>query len=252
MQDRILMESPVYTVEAAIAAQGAGVDRIELCADFGEGGVTPSSGMLIQLKKHLEIPIFVMIRPRGGDFLYNMLEYSIMKEDILLMKEHGAGGFVFGLLDPLGRVDEKRCEELVNLAAPLPCTFHRAIDVSCSLLGTMEQAIDCGFKRILSSGGKPTVGEGLQGLLEMQEKAGDRIIVMPGGGMDPGLINTFLQKGNLREFHASCKMRRPSYAEFIHEEVSLSGSGEKIPHILTIDASQVLAYKDALIADGST
>jgi copper homeostasis protein len=246
METSILMETPVYTVEAAIAAQNAGVDRIELCADYGEGGTTPSLGMLVQLKKHLEIPVFVMIRPRGGDFLYTALEFSVMRDDIQLMKERGADGFVFGILDNQGRVNEKSCRELVQLAAPLPCTFHRAIDVSRDILGSLEQIIACGFKRVLSSGGKPSVGQGINQLLKMQEKAGERIIIMPGGGMAPPLIETFLKKGNLKEFHASCKMPRPSHSVFIHNEVSLSVSGELVPQVWTVDAREVLAYKEAL------
>ena len=240
------METPVYTMEAALAAESAGVDRIELCADYAEGGTTPSLGMLILLKKYLKIPVFVMIRPRGGDFLYTEIEHSVMREDIRMMKENGADGFVFGILDEQGRVNAKRCTELVQLAGSLPCTFHRAIDVSRDLLGSMEQIIACGFKRILSSGGKPTVGQGLDQLLRMQEKAGDRIIIMPGGGMAPTLIEEFLEKGNLKEFHASCKMLRQSHSAFSSGEVSLSASGELVPHIWTVDAGQILTYKEAL------
>ncbi|WP_114749348.1 copper homeostasis protein CutC [Pleomorphovibrio marinus] len=246
MSRKIIMETPVYTAEAAIAAQEAGVDRIELCADYGEGGTTPSLGLLTVLKKTLHIPIFVMVRPRGGDFIYSELELRVMKEDLTLMKEKGADGFVFGVLNRDGRVNMEVCKELVGLAAPLPCTFHRAIDVSLDIEEALEQVITCGFKRILSSGGKQTVGEGITKLLSMYERAADRILIMPGGGMEPKWIPVFLEKGNLREFHASCKSCRPSSSDFIHPEVRLSTSGEFVPQIWTVDKQKVHAFKHAL------
>src|SRR5690606_2952844 len=151
---KILLESPVYTLEAALLAAEYGVDRLELCADFGEGGVTPSAGMLSYLKSKIQIPIFVMIRPRGGDFFYSGEELEVMEKEIEILKSFGADGFVFGVLDAKGSVNKKACSILIRAAGGKPCTFHRAFDASSDMEKALEAVIACGFDRILTSGGK--------------------------------------------------------------------------------------------------
>ena len=151
--ERIILEAPVFTLEAAMLAADFGIDRLELCADFGEGGTTPGAGMLAYLKSKVQIPIFVMIRPRGGDFIYSSDELEVMRKEISILKALGADGFVFGILKSDGKVDTEANHSLIKMADGLPCTFHRAFDASSNLDESLEKVIDCGFLRILTSGG---------------------------------------------------------------------------------------------------
>ncbi len=214
MVSKLLFESPVFTVEAALTASKAGVHRLELCSSYAEGGETPGAGLLSFLKQRLSIPIFVMIRPRGGDFVYNADEINVMKEEIRLLKKLGADGFVFGVLNGDRTLNEVRCRELIHSADGLPCTLHRAIDVSRDLSDTLESAIKCGFKRVLTSGGADSVQNGLDRIFQMLTRAKERIIVMPGGGLKPEHVAPLSESGFLKEIHASCKsVRSDGYSE---------------------------------------
>ncbi len=246
MGKKILLECPVYTVEAALLAEKSGVDRIELCADIGEGGTTPSLGLFSFLRKQLSIPIMVMIRPRGGDFVYTDEEIEVMATDIRLLKEAGASGFVFGVLTPEGSVDRNACNHLIDKAGGLPCTFHRAIDISYSLSDALESVIACGFSRVLTSGGSNTVAEGIMGIQSMLKQAGNRIIVMPGGGTRVDLLDALYETGYLDEFHSSCKLYRPSEGLYQHPEVRLSADPESMERVLTIDPLVVEAYREKI------
>lgn len=242
MGKTILLECPVYTAEAALLAEESGVDRIELCADIGEGGTTPSMGLFTFLRRRLSIPIMVMIRPRGGDFVYTEEELEVMATDIRLFADAGASGFVLGVLTPQGTVNEVACRQLRELAEPIPCTFHRAIDISCSLLDALESAIACGFSRVLTSGGRNTVGEGLSAIQAMMKQAGNRITVMPGGGTRVELLDSLYETGHLTEIHSSCKQFRASESQYQHPNVALSNDPESMDRVLTIDPVIVAAY----------
>jgi copper homeostasis protein len=246
MGKKILLECPVYTVEAALLAAKCGVDRIELCADIGEGGTTPSLGLFTFLKRRLSIPIMVMIRPRGGDFTYSANELEVMATDVRLLKDAGATGFVFGVLTPDGAVDKTACRQLIEQAGELPCTFHRAIDVSSSIMDALEAVIACGFKRVLTSGGCNTVSEGLPVIQTMLQQAGERIIVMPGGGTRVDLLDLLFQTGNLKEIHSSCKRYRASDSVYQKENVNLSVDPDGMRKIMTIDPLIVDAYQGKL------
>ncbi|KAE8590710.1 hypothetical protein XENTR_v10018167 [Xenopus tropicalis] len=156
-----IMEVCVDSVESAINAERGGAGRIELCASLLEGGITPSVGLLQVVKQYLQIPIFVMIRPRGGDFLYSDREVEVMKADIRLAKIHGADGLVFGALTEDGRIDAELCMELLAVSRPLPVTFHRAFDMVYDPLLAMETLISLGFERVLTSGCDTSALEGL-------------------------------------------------------------------------------------------
>ncbi|HSF54264.1 MAG TPA: copper homeostasis protein CutC, partial [Algoriphagus sp.] len=179
---KILLEAPVFNLQGALEAAQFGVDRLELCANFPEGGETPSAGMLRFLKSEVDIPVFVMIRPRGGDFVYSQKELIVMKQDIQLLGELGADGFVFGILDEMGKVNEAACQMLLRAVGNKPCTFHRAFDASSDLDDSLEKIIHLGFQRILTSGGKNSLTEGLPVIQDLLQKASNRIIIMPGGG----------------------------------------------------------------------
>ncbi|PRY88137.1 copper homeostasis protein CutC [Mongoliibacter ruber] len=242
----ILLEAPVFTLEAALKAAEYGVNRLELCADFGEGGTTPSVGTFDFLKSELSIPIFVMIRPRGGDFIYSKEELKVMENDIRFLRNLGADGFVFGALDEVGQVNQDACQKLIYAAEGLPCTFHRAFDITVEKRLALESIIDCGFSRILTSGGENTVTLGMQNIKNFMTWAGNRIIIMPGGGSRPDHVLELKLLGNLKEVHASCKTFRLSKSRYNHPSVCLSTDQEAFNNVLTIDRYQVQEFLKVL------
>jgi copper homeostasis protein len=243
---KVLIEAPVFTIEAAMLAAEYGIDRLELCSDFAEGGETPSVGALAFLKEKLDIPIFVMIRPRGGDFVYTPEELYVMKKDIGILKSLGADGFVFGVLKSDGHVDKEACKYLLKAAEQLPCTFHRAFDICKDKEKALEDIIDCGFKRILTSGGENEVGAGTQNILHWMNLVEDRIIIMPGGGLKPEHLPNLSINGGLKEIHASCKSFRPSESSYRHPAVSLSKEPDSFYQVLSIDQRVVKQFRDQL------
>ena len=242
----ILLEAPVFNVQAAMEAAQQGIDRLELCANFPEGGETPSAGMLRFLKSELDLPIFVMIRPRGGDFVYSSKELLVMKHDIQLLGDLGADGFVFGVLDAQGIVNESACEFLLRAAGSKPCTFHRAIDASANLQDSLKKIMQLGFQRVLTSGGKNPLSEGLDQVLELLRLAQDQLIVMPGGGLKPAHVPILKASGYLKEIHASCKQAKPSSNRFINPELSFSSAPLDYSTIFGIDPAVVEEFKSVL------
>lgn len=243
---KILLEVPVFTIEAALLADQFGVDRIELCSDFGEGGETPSVGALVFLKSKINTPIYVMIRPRGGDFVYSEDELDVMRKDIEILNFHGADGFVFGVLDQVGVVNQKACEILIKAAESKPCTFHRAFDVCSDPYTALEKIIACGFKRVLTSGMRNSVSEGLPIILKLLGLAEDRIIIMPGGGLQPSDVEKLKTSKHLKEVHASCKGYRDTKSSYISKEVSLSKDPQAFNSVLTIDENLVQKFNIVL------
>ena len=244
--NKILLEAPVFSLQGALEAAQFGIDRLELCANFPEGGETPSAGMLRFLKSEVDIPVFVMIRPRGGDFVYSSKELIVMKQDIQLLSELGADGFVFGVLDEQGKVDESANKMLLRAANDKPCTFHRAMDASADLHDSMEKIIDLGFQRILTSGGKNSLSEGLNMVLSLLEKAQDRIIIMPGGGTKAEHIPILKKTGLIREVHSSCKMSKPSNNQFVNPNLNFAGQPIDFSLHLGIDPKLVKGFKEVL------
>jgi copper homeostasis protein len=242
----ILLEAPVFNVQAAMEAAEQGIDRLELCANFPEGGETPSAGMLRFLKSELDLPIFVMIRPRGGDFVYSSKELLVMKHDIQLLGDLGADGFVFGVLDAQGAVNESACEFLLRAAGSKPCTFHRAIDASANLQDSLKKIMQLGFQRVLTSGGKNSLSEGLDQVLELLRLAQDQLIVMPGGGLKPAHVPILRASGYLKEIHASCKLPKVSSNQFINPELSFSSTPLDYSTIFGIDPAVVEEFKSVL------
>ena len=244
----ILLEAPVFNLQAAMEAAQLGVDRLELCANFPEGGETPSAGMLRFLKSELDLPIFVMIRPRGGDFVYSSKELLVMKHDIQLLGDLGADGFVFGALDAQGAVHESACEFLIRAAASRPCTFHRAFDASANLSASLKTLIGLGFERVLTSGGKNSLTDGLGVVLELMEQAKDRIIVMPGGGLKAAHIPALKASGYLKEVHASCKLAKKTGNEFINPQLSFTSTPLDFSQSFGTDPTLVNEFKAAFIS----
>ena len=202
MKSLTLLEIAVETVEAAEAAQRAGASRIELCADLHEGGVTPPLALLDAARENLHIPIFVMVRPRCGDFIYSAAEFEGMKASIATAKKAGADGIVLGLLTPAPRVDIQRTRELITLVQPLPVTFHRAFDEIADLPKALEDVIQAGGTRILTSGGAKTALEGMHAIANLITAAAGRITIVPGAGITAENISQLAAATQAREFHA--------------------------------------------------
>ena len=201
MSDRLIVEVVVESVDGAIAAQLAGADRVELCANLLEGGTTPSFGTVQLARERLAIDLMVMIRPRGGDFCYSDREFDVMKLDLELAKRLGSNGVVFGILADDGSVDAGRTRELVQLARPLSVTFHRAFDMTRDPYAALETLIGLGVDRILTSGQENSVLEGLDLITELVQRAGNRVIIMPGAGITERNIARIVAQSRAKEVH---------------------------------------------------
>ncbi len=192
-----------FDIESCIAAQEAGADRIELCSSPGEGGCTPSYGFIKAAREMLHIDLYVMIRPRGGDFLYSDQEFEIMKSDIGVCKQLGCDGIVIGILTKEGKVDKERCKQLVDLAYPLEAVFHRAFDRIADPFEGLEDIIGLGFERILTSGLVPNAIDGSSLIAELVSRSGGRINIMPGSGVNSANIASIAENTGATEFHSS-------------------------------------------------
>jgi copper homeostasis protein len=197
----MVLEICVDSVESARAAQSGGAQRVELCSSLSEGGVTPSSGLIGAVRECLSIPVFVIVRPRGGDFFYAGEEFAVMKRDIAAAKAYGVNGVALGVLLQDGQVDVERTRELVEV------TFHRAIDWAPRMEEALEQVIAAGADRILTSGGAQTAMQGIHRISRMVEKAGRRVRVMVCGTVRKENIGEIARRTNASEFHAS--LRKP-------------------------------------------
>ncbi len=201
----MLVEVCANSVQSAINAQRGGADRIELCCDLPSGGLSPSSASILVAREKLDIELFVFIRPRIGDFCYNALEFEIMKREIEFAKDSGADGIVFGILQSNGKVDFFRTRELVELAHPLPCTFHRAFDMCPYPFDALDDLVAAGITRVLTSGGKPTALEGKKLIAQLNKVGGGHIGVIAGAGINEMNVDELVKFTNVNEIHLSGK-----------------------------------------------
>jgi len=227
MSPQYILEISVETVAAALAAERAGANRIELCSNAREGGTTPASALMQATRELVHVPIFAMVRPRPGNFLYSEAEFSAMQRDIDSTQKSQMDGVVLGLLDANRKIDVTRTSQLVAHAAPLPVTFHRAFDECANLSAALEDVIKTGATRLLTSGGKTTAPEALEVLADLVRLAADHIVVMPGSGLHAGNIREAVQQIRASEYHAglSSVISRPSE--------NLSAYEEEIKKLLT-------------------
>lgn len=221
-----LFEICANSVASCLAAQEGGAHRVELCAGIPEGGTTPSYGMIRSARESISIGLNVIIRPRGGDFLYSEEELREMAYDIRTARELGADGLVFGCLTPDGDVDMEAMKPLMEAAGDTPVTFHRAFDHSADPFKALEDIISLGCARILTSGCKPTALEGATLLAGLVEKAGDRIIIMPGCGVKEGNIAEIARRTGAREFHFSAREPVESSMIFRNPEVAMGSEDD--------------------------
>ncbi len=224
MRNGLTFEVCVDSVESAMAAEEAGADRVELCSDLLEGGLTPSYGMLKAARAMLRLKIMTMVRPRGGDFCYSDAEFRAMRHDVGAAKDLGADGIVLGLLSPDGTVDDDRTRELIALARPLPVTFHRAFDMTRDPIEALGALIGLGVDRVLTSGQEPTVWEGVELIAALVRRAAGRIIVMPGGGITEKNIGRIVTATGVSEVHFATLTRIEGRMTFRNPRVFMGGT----------------------------
>jgi copper homeostasis protein len=241
---KYIIEIATSDFETTRSAVDGGADRIELCANLAEGGTTPSLGTIKQCRESFAVQLYPIIRPRGGDFLYTAEEFIIMQQDVLLCRELGCDGVVIGLLNSDGSIDVKRTAQLAELAYPLGVTFHRAFDRCRDPFEGLEQLIDAGCERILTSGQRPSVMDGIDLVAALQQKAGERITIMPGSGVRKENIKELAEKTCCTEFHSSLRGKTKSQMEFIHP--AFAGNEESYQNN-SIEAEEVRLLRNALV-----
>ena len=219
----MIFEICVDSVAGVRAAKAVGAQRVELCGNLLEGGITPSRGAIRQARTMAGIELNVIIRPRGGDFLFDDDEFAIMQADIETAKAEGADGVVIGLLTAAGTIDVTRTRELIGQARPLSVTFHRAFDMTLEPFAALETLIGLGVDRVLTSGQEATVLEGLPLIAELVERAGKRIIVMPGGGITAHNVGRIVAAAKPKEIHFAALEPTASSMQFRRQHVFMGG-----------------------------
>jgi copper homeostasis protein len=242
-----ILEVCSASADFALAAEAAGAGRIELCDNLVEGGTTPSLGAVEIAVARLTIPVMVMIRPRGGDFLYTPTETAVMLRDIEAVSRSGVHGVVFGALDRDGRIDRERTAELVAAARPLSVTFHRAFDLSRDLEESLDALIELGVDRVLTSAGGPTAVGDLPALERLVRRAGDALSVMPGGGIRPGNVARVAAISGVKEVHIGASRVVPSTMAHRVEGVPMGRAYHPDEYLLeVVDAERVGDVREVL------
>jgi copper homeostasis protein len=220
----VIYEICVDSVEGVAAAKAAGAHRVELCADLLEGGITPSCGMIRRARTIAGINLHVIIRPRGGDFLFDDDEFAVMEGDIDTAKAEGADGVVIGLLTADAKIDVERSRPLIERARPMAVTFHRAFDMTADPFAALETLIHLGVDRVLTSGQEESVLEGLPLLTELVRRAGDRIVIMPGGGITARNVDRIVAEARPKEIHFAALEPTISGMRHRREHVFMGGT----------------------------
>jgi copper homeostasis protein len=203
------LEICAASLASALAAQAGGAHRIELCQNLEQGGITPSYGLIRQVRARVSLPVFVLIRPRPGGFVYSAGELAIMKDDIAACRALGCAGVVLGALDAAGRVNLAACRELIEAAGTMKITFHRAFDACSDQTQALEDVIALGCQRVLTSGGQPTAEAGQAQLAALVAQAAGRIGIMPGAGISAANVRALAAATGARDLHASAKYTVP-------------------------------------------
>jgi len=242
-EEQYILEIATSDFETTRSAVEGGADRIELCANLNEGGTTPSYGTIYQCRERIDVLLYPIIRPRGGDFLFTSDEYEVMLHDAKLCKQLGCDGIVIGLLNEDGTIDVKRTAAIIEIAYPMGVTFHRAFDRCRDAFEALEQLVQIGCERILTSGQQPTVNEGMDLITQLNKAADHRIAIMPGSGVRKENLKTLAEKTGCIEFHSSLRGKIKSKMKFIHP--SFEDSAESYTNN-SIDPFEVRALKKIL------
>jgi copper homeostasis protein len=221
----VLVEACVDAIDAALEAERGGAGRIELCGELLQGGVTPSAGLIAAVRDRIDIPLFVLVRPRPGDFLYTDDELDVIRRDIEQMKVLGVDGIAIGALTAAADVDVPIMASLVALARPMAVTFHRAYDFVHDQDSALRALLDLRVERVLTSGGAPTASEGAAAIARMVERVGDRMIVMAGGSITASNVGEVVAASRVREVHVRGAARVGSAMLHRRQAVSLSKTG---------------------------
>jgi copper homeostasis protein len=224
MTRSLTLEVCVDSVESAIAAERGGAHRLELCSALADGGVTPSAGLIAVVRQRVGIPVHVMIRPRASDFCYSDDEFSVMQRDLMMAKQLRIDGAVLGILDLDGKIDTQRTKQLVELAAPLQVTFHRAFDMTGDLTESLRQVQTTGAHRILTSGGKQTAAEGVLELKKLVDAADGGIGIMAASGIEEHNVAELLHSTGVKEVHASLRSTIASSMRFQNQQISMGAT----------------------------
>lgn len=219
----VLLEVPVTSVEDALAAQRGGADRLELNTALPLGGLTPSPGTLIEVKAAVTLPVLVMIRPRPGGFAYSEADFRVMQRDVDLALQHGADGIVLGILTPDGQVDTHRCNRLVRQAVGRTVVFHRAFDVTPDPFAALEQLLELGFRRVMTSGQEATAYNGANLIARLIRQAAGRIEVLPAGGINRFTARDIVARTGCDQVHASLRSAREDHSVKARPQVSFGG-----------------------------
>jgi copper homeostasis protein len=241
------VEICIDSVESAIAAARGGAKRVELCSALSEGGITPSAGLISTVRAAIDIELFVIIRPRGGDFVYSDAEIDVMVRDIEEVKTRGVDGVVLGILTSSGEVDVERTRKLVGLARPLGVTFHRAFDFCNDLNRALEDVVSAGADRILTSGGAPDAIQGMDRLAQLQREARSRISIMAGGGIRPSNVRALTLRTGIDEVHSSLSRSSDESAEMGSDQ-----NGRRTYLVLEDDVRAFRAAAEATALDTET
>ncbi len=241
-----VVEVCAFSLESCLAAEKGGASRIELCGSMYEGGTTPSAGLIHVVKQRVSIEIHAMIRPRGGDFCYSDNEIAVMQADIRIAKELGCEGIVLGILQKDGRVNIAQTKALVALAKPMAVTFHRAIDMTPDYLQALEDIIETGCNRILTSGQKNTATEGIENIKKLVKQANGRIEIMAGSGINAANAQTLIHTG-MDALHLTGKASRDSEMTYRKAGIAMGGLAE-VPEyeIVYSDYEKIRAVVDCL------
>jgi copper homeostasis protein len=235
MSEPVILEICADSVESATAAERGGAHRVELCSNLFEGGVTPSAGLISTVRSKLAIDLHVMIRPRGGDFCYSAEEFETMEQDVLIAKQLRADGIVFGILREDGNVDIARARCLIEIARPLKTTFHRAFDMSRELSKSLEDVIETGADRVLTSGGEQKVEDGIRTIAALVKAGDQRISIMIGGGITRANVRGIIAATDVREIHASVRVQIPSPMRHRNERISMGlAKGREYQRVLVL------------------
>jgi copper homeostasis protein len=240
MSERVLVEACVDTIESALAAARGGAHGIELCANLVEGGTTPSAGTLAVCRERLDIPIHVLVRPRGGDFLYTAAEFTVMLEDIQRAKQAGAQGVVTGALRADGEIDTDRTRELIGAARPLRVTFHRAFDVCRDPAAALETLIVLGVDRVLTSGQAAAAPAGANAIARLVRQAAGRIVILPGGGITADNVAALVRATGVTEVHLTGAVTHQSAMTFRAPKVEIGSAAPRSEYEWNLTDAEVI------------
>lgn len=244
----IIVEVAVESVDGALIAQQNGADRLELCSALELGGLTPSAGLMCAVKKNSSIPVFALIRPRSGDFLYSETEFEAILNDVLEAKKQELDGVVIGFLNSDGTIDFNRTKKVCEFAFPMKVTFHRAFDVCNNPYKALEDIIEAGCHRILTSGQAQTASDGISTIHTLVEKAHNRIVILAGSGVRANNVMEIIEKGSVKEVHTSAKIQIDSKMTYRKQGVNMGSKAYNEFAIATVDGKMVHEIKTIIDA----